>query len=509
MRRARGLGWRVGMVVLVVAALASATGAAAAGGSGAAPDPSFGTGGRVTVPLANAWAKGRFGPIATAAGGKFLVGYAGEPEQGPGYHAIERLEADGSPDPSFGEDGSVEVPYEVTALAEDSGGGVVFGDDGTVERLAPDGAPDKAFDGQVGYFAGQFVAKTIAIDAAGRILVGGHFRPSARYYPEESQAGIMRFEPNGAPDPSFGTKGIAYVSAYYDSNEGEFGLLPDGSMLMTGPSLTHIGADGKVLPGPNVKLGEGAHSLVVFPDGGFAVSSFATEGLEPAEEKPGCTVTRYQADGSLDPAFAQGGVLKDADLAGCRIIAAPEGGLLVRGTIEATSGQPAPRLLRLDAGGARVAGFGNGGTVTVPGPAAAGGEPPAIDGVALAPDGRIVAAGGARDAILVGLEADGATNPAFGKGGTVVESRALLSSTSVRSVVVEPDGELIVAASTDSGATDRNPIWMRFTAAGAPTPAADGAPFLAVPSVGFELLADGPKALYSIATWICPRTGRR
>ena len=163
---------RTVLVAALFALFLPGAAAVAAGGTDS-PDPGFGTAGRVVVPLPDAYATGRFGPIAPAANGRFLVAYSAKPHLGPGYQAIERIEADGAPDPSFGDDGSVTVPYEVTALAEDPEGGVVFGADGRVEDLEADGAPNKAFDQRVGYFAGLFRARTIAIDAAGRILVGG------------------------------------------------------------------------------------------------------------------------------------------------------------------------------------------------------------------------------------------------------------------------------------------------------------------------------------------------
>jgi uncharacterized delta-60 repeat protein len=494
----RRLSKRVALVAALFALLGSGAVAVAAGGRGG-PDPTFGTGGRVVVPLPDSIATGRFGPIAPTANGGFLVAYSAAAATGPSYDLIERFEADGALDPSFGEGGSATVPYEATALAEDSGGGVVFVDDGVIERLAPDGAPDKAFDQKVGYLAGSLHGKTIAIDPSGRILVGGHFLPGARYYAGQDDAAIVRLEPNGEPDRGFGQKGTAYVSAAYDSNEGEFGLLADGSMLMVGPSVTHIGADGKILASPKTKLGEGSNSIAVSPDGGFAVASFAREALEPREEVPGCTVRRYGADGSPNQAFATGGVFTAPDLAGCRLLAAPEGGLLVWGTTEVAPGQRSPRLIRLTAAGAPVAGFGDGGTVTVGIPTGeALRELSVSGGAAIGADGRIVVAGGTSSAILAGLEANGAPNPAFGSAGTVVKFHPIPSTTSVRSILAEPDGELLVAATTSSGGSGGHPIWMRFTAGGKLKPTVAGAPYLSVPSVGTELLADRRKGFYSI-----------
>jgi uncharacterized delta-60 repeat protein len=497
---------RIGLVTALLVLVGSSAVAVATGRSDA-PDPNFGIGGRVVVPLPDTFATGRFGPIAPAAGGKFLVAYNAGKHLGPGYHAIERIDADGSPDPTFGEAGSEPVEYEVTALAEDEGGGVVFSDDGMVERLGPDGTPDKAFDERIGYFAGLLSARTIAIDRAGRILVGGHFLPGARANAVEHDAAILRFQPDGSPDPSFGKKGSVYVFTSGDADGGEFGVLPDGSMLMIATSLVHIGAEGEVLPAPKVELAEGTNSVVALPDGGFAVANLAGEFAEPEEGTPGCTVIRYGPGGSPDPAFAQRGVLKDPELAGCHLLALPEGGLLVRGTTESSTGERVPRVIRLTAAGAPVTGFGQGGTATVQFPRDPGGEPPELGGLALGANGEIAVAGGARDAFLSGLGAAGAPDPTFGNAGTAVRSLPLPSTTSVRTVLAEPDGDLLVAATTDSGTTGQHPIWMRFTAAGSLIPAPGGAPYTSVPSVGVDLVGDGRGDLYSIGETQIPSYG--
>jgi hypothetical protein len=136
-------------------------------------------------------------------------------------------------------------------------------------------------------------------------------------------------------------------------------------------------------------------------------------------------------------------------------------------------------------------------TVPVP-PQASGGEPSRVDAVLTTADGHIFAAGGARDAFLLGLEAGGTPNPAFGSAGAVVQSRSRPSATSVRTVLAEPDGELIVAATTNAGSTEGHPIWLRFTATGKPIRAANGAPYVKVPSVGRALIADGSHALFSV-----------
>ena len=110
MRRLRRFGRREGVAIfaLLLSMLFAAI-AAAAGGHSGEPDARFGKGGRVVVPLPGAMAPSRFGPIAAGAGGRLLVAYVSESDREYWSTVIERREASGAPDPSFGKGGSVTV----------------------------------------------------------------------------------------------------------------------------------------------------------------------------------------------------------------------------------------------------------------------------------------------------------------------------------------------------------------------------------------------------------------
>lgn len=491
-RKRRRLGRReaVAILALPLAILFTAMAAAAHRHSGAT-DASFGRGGRVVVPLPSATDPSWFGPIAAAAGGRLLVAYVSESDLEHWSTVIERREADGAPDPSFGKKGSVTVGGSVTALAEDPSGGVVYGGYGTFGRLQSNGAKDKTFDARAPRSLGNFGPATITFDATGRIVVGGSVSSSARYHAHQGEAAAMRFKPDGRRDRTFDSGGVLYLGVA-SGHTGELGLLPDGSMLVLGPAVMHVAADGTVLSSPKVTLGEGQPSLAVFPDGSFAIASSPLS-------KPGCTVTRYDASGSPDPSFAQAGVFSDPNLSECRVATAPEGGLLISGVLEAAGGEGTPQLLLLTAAGAPAAGFGSGGSATVSAPAeAASGGPMEIEGVAFTSGGRIVVAGGAGDAVLVGLAASGAVDTAFGTAGTVVQPATLPSWTSPRAITAKPDGELIVTGLTDAGSTHRHPFWMRFTADGKLRRTPSGAPYASVPLVGTQLSPAGNGQLYSL-----------
>jgi uncharacterized delta-60 repeat protein len=161
-----------------VGAMASGAGAAtktAVTGKPGARDRSFGKGGKVTVGFP-AEAAGSSGPqytlpfeftpghlqMAQAPGGKIVVA---------GPSKIVRYDSDGKLDRTFGEGGVVTVPRPT--------GGI-------------------------------FVLRGVAVDSLGRVILAGLTRPlptNSTPDPVLSSATVMRFDANGQPDATFGTKG--------------------------------------------------------------------------------------------------------------------------------------------------------------------------------------------------------------------------------------------------------------------------------------------------------------
>ncbi len=168
--------------------------------------------------------------------------------------------APGDLDRSFGIRGKVRAGVdchcEARALAIDSRGRIVvagdnspFRGDFALARLKTDGRLDRTFSGD-GYattdLGGSDSASSVAIDSEGRIIVGGN-------------GGIVRYEPNGALDPSFGT----------------------GGMVTSG-------------------LARAASSLAIDSDGRIVVAGGSNQDF---------AVARYMDDGSPDPSFGHAGLL--------------------------------------------------------------------------------------------------------------------------------------------------------------------------------------------------------
>ena len=201
-------------ILLVV--LAVAVGADSAAAAPGALDPSFGTGGTLTIKaqgldsLAN--------DVAVQPDGKIvLAGFAS------GDFAVVRLNPDGSPDTSFGNGGSV-VENAVGTNSEDVADAVVIQPDGkilvagastrqndigsfaTFLRLNANGTPDASFDPagmtgpnpeSVGIARGAMgEAFDVAVDPSGRIVYAGS---------NGSASFVDRLKSDGTHDDSWGT----------------------------------------------------------------------------------------------------------------------------------------------------------------------------------------------------------------------------------------------------------------------------------------------------------------
>ena len=125
----------------------------------------------------------------------------------------------------------------------------------------------------------------------------------------------------------------------------------------------------------------------------------------------------------------------------------PDGKIVVGGTaIDALSHEIL--VARLSSGGSPDSAFGSGGTVISQlGP----GGSSQITGLAIQPDGKIVAAGssGAGGVLVARLDADGTLDSSFATGGKIVTQLGPLSSY-FSAVALEPDGKVVAGGAVDN-----------------------------------------------------------
>jgi uncharacterized delta-60 repeat protein len=172
-------------------------------------------------------------------------------------------------------------------------------------------------------------------------------------------------------------------------------------------------------------------------------------------------VTRYLAGGALDPSFGDSGVAI-TDFGGSKdwayaLALQPDGRIVVAGVSD-RSGSQDFALARYDSTGHLDPSFGNGGLVLTPV------RPLTTDivhGLAIQPDGKIVAAGVTYDDtvslrphgnfMVARYTPQGQLDPAFGVGGVTTTNFEGESYDEPYAVVLQPDGRIVLGGVSNTG----------------------------------------------------------
>ena len=358
---------------------------------------------------------------------------------------MTRFNADGSPDSTFGSGGKVAlqlgsgpVPSSgatAVALQPDDGKIVVAGtasdSHGTPELLVArlsgvDGSLDNSFDGngrlavQLGQGGQSSGLNAVAIQADRKILVAGQ---------AEDSDGNSRFlvarlkQADGSFDSSFGSAGKVLTQLGTASGTAEqasaLALQADGKIVVGGQAAdsnhhvrflvarlnaagggfdSSFGSGGKVM----TQLGLGSQplsavaALAIQSDGKILAGGDAS----PATGNPAFMVERLGTNGTPDAAFGSGGKVVSqlghgfgAFSAVASLALQPDGNVLAGGVATDADGDSALLLARLTGvDGSLDSSFGSGGWLI---DQAGGGSIPSsqTSGIALQPDGRILAGG--------------------------------------------------------------------------------------------------------------------
>jgi uncharacterized delta-60 repeat protein len=279
-----------------------------------------------------------------------------------------------------------------------------------IARYNSDGSLDTSF-GTGGRVSGNVngLARAVAIQPDGKIVLAGDFEIELPNGTFASDFVIARFNANGNLDLPFGTSG-------------------------TGQVATDIG--GAANSGRNV---------VLQPNGAIVVSGTP----QCSSSQPGCNhtdVVRYNANGTLDASFGNGGKLTLADVAvGAGLVRQPDGKLVLAGTlVQATVPATARHvLMRRNADGSADTGFGTGGTAGT-----ALSENASANGIALQADGKLVVVGTRSfspnaNFIVARYHGDGSLDTGFGNAGAL--SIDFFGFTDIgENVLVQPDGRIVV-----------------------------------------------------------------
>jgi uncharacterized delta-60 repeat protein len=344
---------------------------------------------------------------------------------------IERRLSDGSADTSWGSGGSVSIQTggALTDLALDTSGrilavgrsSVTTTSKGktttslvaTVKRLSSSGAVEFTTDVAVPG-SGSALAKAVALDSSGRILVAGEASfTSGKGNKAVTQTAVFvaRLTSAGALDTSFGSSGITVN----DVTAGDDRVYAGAMALQS---------DGKIVVG-------GGHTQIV---NGVGHSVW--------------DVTRYNANGGVDSAFGtlHGPGATDVNLAGLTVDVYDR--IVAVGARWYATNVSDMLAVRWGADGAIDTSFGSDGAAVVHNSDRSMGGYPSMDS-----SGRIVFLGGVAPnaptsfelaLVTVRLTSDGALDEAYGSGG-VTEPLVLGRTVDPRALALGPGGKIVVA----------------------------------------------------------------
>jgi uncharacterized delta-60 repeat protein len=349
-----------------------------------------------------------------------------------GSRLLTRYTTDGSLDASFGTNGEtplvfsgVSVTGQGLAIQGDDRIVVVgstlvgFNDDFAVARFEPDGAPDLTFGtngkASVGFGTGTDRAWSALIQSDGAIVVAGHASISSPLGPDNDFA-VARFTPEGQLDGSFGDGGKVTTNVAGRTDLAVAAALqPDGKIVLAGR-------------------------------------------VSPSSGGEDIALARYRTDGQLDPDFGDGGIVRLHMSVGSfgdqisQVVIQQDDKILIAGSATAPSGATfgasvAFALARFTSDGQPDEDFGDSGVVKT--------LFSTLDdvgrGLALDTNGRIVVVGQSSNQLnsnfaVARYEADGRLDSSFGDGGKLTMD-FFGSFDNADCVAIQPDGNILVAGS--------------------------------------------------------------
>src|SRR5262249_13282425 len=372
--------------------------------------------------------------------------------------------ADGDLDPIFGTDGKVLTDFDHST---DSANAVpihadrkvvVVGptyrdndfstEDFAVARYNPDGTLDKTF-GVGGKVQTDFpnlaaVASSVVVQPDGKMVVAGGAFPLFTFLGDFK---VVRYNPNGSLDTSFGDGGIVTTTFPEGSYAFDVALQSDGKIVAAGTvfvdfnpgessntdfALARYNPDGT----PDATFGNGgqvstdfvgmeddAFSVLIQPDGKIIAVGSAND---PATFYDFAAV-RYLSDGTVDTTFGVAGKVHtdfgDQNFDRARSAALqPDGGIVAAGFATSQNGGVQNfAVARYNSNGVLDTGFGTGGMTQID----FGNCCQSATKVLLQSDGKIITVGGSNgessedDFLLARLTPTGALDPTFGARGKV------------------------------------------------------------------------------------------
>ena len=409
-------------------------------------DPTFGASGKVTTSMGSqAFGYG----LALQPDGNIVVAGMGYNNATAQDFGLARYKPDGSLDTSFGATGKVTTAFGVgydgaddlavqpdgklvAAGVSSNGSNVDF----ALARYHSDGSLDTSFNGTgtvttpIGQ--GYDAAYALALQPDGKLVAAGRSSNGSN-----NDFALARYNPNGTLDSGFGSGGKVTTAI--------------------GPS------------------DDEAYALALQPDGKLVAAGLIRNGSQTV-----FALARYNPNGSLDASFNGTGKVTTAHgatYASANALALQPDGKLVAAGVGQNGPQFVFALVRYHPDGSLDTSFDATGKVTT----AIGQSQDSVSDLALQPDGKVVAAGysysGAdRDLAFARYNADGTLDPGFGSGGKITTAIGP-GHDNAYGLALQPDGKLVAAGTTWDGSKrcSRSSVTSE-TRSRSPRPAAAPAP---------------------------------
>ncbi|HET9495272.1 MAG TPA: S-layer homology domain-containing protein, partial [Chloroflexia bacterium] len=368
--------------------------------------------------------------------------------------AVARYHGDGAPDTTFSGDGKLTTDFYG---GDDGAYGVAIQPDGKIvvvgaysltnpsstwyefafARYNPNGSLDSTFsgDGKMGiaFSHGGAVAYGVTIQPDGKIVAVGYAKQGTNY-----NFALARLNADGTYDGSIGQYGERTTDIFGGHDEARAVSMHAGRILVAGAAQ---------VSGANYDF----------------------------------ALVRYNLNGSLDTAFGGDGKVNTDFLGGddgaYSMAVQADGKIVAAGGFGTLSTGYDFGLVRYLANGDLDAGFGSGGLANF---TFLGGTAEEIaNGIALQADGKIVVAGYApgvgRDFALARLHPNGSLDTSFSGDGKLTTNFAGADD-AAGGVAVQPDGRIVAAGYAYMGATGSDLAVARYLSGGAPVPTATPVP---------------------------------
>lgn len=378
-------------------------------GQPGSPDPDFGDQGTVLMPLVEPFIQNSVGPMVEYPDGKILLA-GGIFVTGPADIYLARITADGAMDAGFGTGG---VRLHSIGAWKDHVGDMI---------LLPDG----------------------------RFLLAGS---------ADDTAVVSRYFANGDPDPTFGTNGLRWLGlAEASADVRSMRRMTDGrlTLLLTTDTSIHLA---RMLPDGALDSGfsgDGVVQVATVP-GAYADACMGLDGqgniLLARKEFAGAdaqvVIERWTVSGTLDPAFGEGGHriinLSEYTDAPWSVVPLPNGDALFTGSTWTTANESA-FVARLDPNGDLVPAYGSDGIALLP---ALDDSSFILPSAVVQPDGSLIMAGlvshwGIGTIATVRLTPNGTMDPTYGTNGLALSSDPDPNGEGASHVILTASGSAIL-----------------------------------------------------------------